>query len=250
MISASIKLISLNIERSKHLDRVLPFLGREKPDVVCLQELCERDISRFEEIMGPCRSYGPIVVHPADPPEEGTVVVGTALFARSPVRNVDAVYYRGSEEHARTAPPKRIMEDIVLVGSDIEHDDASFRIITTHFTWSSHGQAIDQQRIDMKALLSILGHRGEFILTGDLNAPRGGEIFSILAEKYKDNVPKEYTTSIDINFHYAAITDPVGLSAKMVDGLFTTNTYTASDVRLQFGVSDHAAIVATISKAA
>ncbi len=38
------------------------------------------------------------------------------------------------------------------------------------------------------------------------------------------------------------------LADKMVDGLFTTPAYRASDVRLQFGVSDHVAIVATIEK--
>ena len=33
------KLISLNIELNRHHDLVLPFLKKEKPDVICLQEL-------------------------------------------------------------------------------------------------------------------------------------------------------------------------------------------------------------------
>ncbi len=69
----------------------------------------------------------------------------------------------------------------------------------------------------------------------------------MLAPKYKDNIPSHYKTSIDAALHRAGKERPEGLADKMVDGLFTTPGYTAVDVRLQFGVSDHAAIVATIS---
>jgi len=48
MNSPSIKIISLNIERSKHIDRILPFLVREQPDVFCVQELCKKDIQYFQ----------------------------------------------------------------------------------------------------------------------------------------------------------------------------------------------------------
>ncbi|KKW08187.1 MAG: hypothetical protein UY44_C0015G0003 [Candidatus Kaiserbacteria bacterium GW2011_GWA2_49_19] len=42
--STSIKLISLNVENSYHLDHALPFLRRELPGVATIQELNEKDI--------------------------------------------------------------------------------------------------------------------------------------------------------------------------------------------------------------
>jgi hypothetical protein len=75
-----------------------------------------------------------------------------------------------------------------------------------------------------------------------MNAPRGKESFSRLAKKYKDNIPPEYKTSIDQNLHKVK-----GIQF-MVDGLFTTPSYKASDVKLVDGVSDHMAVVAEITK--
>ena len=42
------KLISLNIEGDKHLDdKILPFFDKEKPDVLCLQEVFAKDIQKI-----------------------------------------------------------------------------------------------------------------------------------------------------------------------------------------------------------
>ena len=57
--------------------------------------------------------------------------------------------------------------------------------------------------------------RGAFC--GDMNVPRGNETFNRLAEKYKDNIPLEYKTSIDQNLHRVK-----GLQV-MVDGLYYTH---------------------------
>ena len=68
------------------------------------------------------------------------------------------------------------------------------------------------------------------------------EAFDRIARKYKDNIPKKYKTSLDQNLHRVK-----GLQY-MVDGLFTTPGYKASNVKLVDGVSDHVAIVADIEK--
>jgi endonuclease/exonuclease/phosphatase family metal-dependent hydrolase len=101
--------------------------------------------------------------------------------------------------------------------------------------------------------LGILETQGEFVLTGDFNAPRmhkgnPGEIFSAIASRYTDNIPVHYETSIDASLHRNGKTRPLDFVDKMVDGLFTTPVYTAHDVGLHFGVSDHAAVSAIISK--
>src|SRR3569623_473248 len=112
----------------------------------------------------------------------------------------------------------------MLAMADIERDGEMFRIATTHFPVTAHGEATDFQREDMKNLLSLLEKEGEFVLTGDFNAPRGGEIFAELASRYKDNIPPTITTSIDGMLHRA------GQLPHMVDGIFSTPGYLVSNV--------------------
>ena len=65
-----------------------------------------------------------------------------------------------------------------------------------------------------------------------------------MSDRFKDNIPLRYTTSIDPNLHRA------GALELMVDGLFSTPGYVVSDVALHSGVSDHCAITCAISRAA
>ncbi|MBM3260901.1 endonuclease/exonuclease/phosphatase family protein [Candidatus Kaiserbacteria bacterium] len=244
----SLKLASINIERSKHLDRVIPFLQRYDPDVICVQELLERDIPLFEEIFGVKCIFGPSGFHSADEPETESVMVGTALLSRLPIRSQKIEYYTGSEAQARSNEPQEILTNSKLIICDLEKDDTLFRIATTHFTWSPRGMATDEQRTNMRHLIDILGAMGEFVLCGDFNAPRGGEIFAMLTDVYKDNIPPQYATSIDIDLHRAGRTRPQELADKMVDGLFSTPGYEVADVQLISGVSDHCAVTTTISR--
>ena len=94
----------------------------------------------------------------------------------------------------------------------------------------------------MKALLAHLNGTGEFVLCGDFNAPRGGEMFAELSSRYTDNVPASYLSSLDPKLHRA------GNLERMVDGIFTTPTYLVSDVEMYSGISDHCAFTATLQK--
>jgi endonuclease/exonuclease/phosphatase family metal-dependent hydrolase len=248
-----IKLVSLNIERSKHLDRVIPFLQQQHADIVCLQELVETDIPIFEQHIGSCAVYAQTSFHPADAPQTGNVVDCNGIFTRLPVLAYDTVFYAGdpeqlpkqtgtAEENSRTEPNRLL--SFARVGKDPE----TFTVATTHFTWSYKGAATDLQRKDMTSLLQKLELIGECVLCGDFNAPRGGEIFQMLADRYKDNIPEKYKTSIDVNLHRAGKFPSEKMDEKMVDGLFTTPGYVVSDVELHAGVSDHMAITATISR--
>ncbi|MEK7093579.1 MAG: endonuclease/exonuclease/phosphatase family protein [Patescibacteria group bacterium] len=247
-MSTSLKLISLNIERSKHLDVVLPFLEREQPDVVCLQEVLQRDIPRIESVAGPCVVFQVDDEHPADAPEEGVLPEGNAICTFHSAKSAKAIVYAGN----LSAPPVVVIDEHgsplnfgnrTLTVVDVEKDSQLFRIATTHFTWTPIGhQADDTQRRDMKALMQALDPLGELVLAGDFNTARGSEIFDAIAQKYKDNIPPECTTTIDKQFHRA------GDLQYVVDGLFSTPGYVVSDVRLVGGVSDHMAVVATVSK--
>ena len=246
-----IKLISLNVEVSQHLDRVLPFLRREMPDVAAIQELNELDVPRFREALGgaPCL-FVPMGRHV----RKGTAaVIGIGIFSRLPVKKQDVRYYEGTpgslQDSDLDKPETYNLFNRAVAICDVEKEGTEFRIANTHFTWSSQGQATDLQREKMRALLAILETQGDFVLVGDFNAPRGGEIFGMLAARYKDNIPPHYRTSLDISLHRAGKTQPEELSDKMVDGIFSTPGYAVSDVEMVPGLSDHCALRATVTKA-
>ncbi len=255
---ASLSLISVNIEQSRHLDVVFPFLSSRMPDVLCVQELYESDIPRLSEGLGgaPCH-YAPMMLR--DEGEGRTAVMGIGIFSRLPVLSKATDFYHHAiiegEPYDHTSLESRNKTNSgILLSCVLEKDGVDFTIATTHFTWSARGEATDYQRRDMQALLAILATKGEFALCGDFNAPRmhegsPGEIFSMLSSRYKDNIPPSYLTSIDASLHRSGKDRPDELADKMVDGLFTTPAYTASGVELHTGVSDHCAITAAISRA-
>ncbi len=250
----AISLISLNIERDKHLDRVLPFLSDRKPEVACIQELFEDDARALSDAL----EGAPYIFAPMTQQEnmKGSVSVrGIGIFSRLPIRRHHALYYRGNSEHlvdfdlTNTGTKSKTQNHAVLL-CDLEKDGAVFTVGTTHFTWTPDGKPDEYQRIDLEAMLRELRGYDELVFAGDFNAPRGGEIFAGLAQRYKDNIPAQYVTSIDVSLHHAGKLRPQELADKMVDGLFSTPSYAVSDVELIPGVSDHCAITATISKGA
>lgn len=248
---ASIKLVSLNIERSKHLDLVVPFLKAQKPEIATIQECMDRDIPILEEALGAKCFYAPLCEF-KERADEPRGVYGQAIFFKYPFTSTREEYYSGSRDALylfgddKEVEINQVARALSVV--EFEKEDAQFRIATTHFTWSPDGSVTDLQRQDLAALCNLLDGLDEFVLSGDFNAPRGKEIFDTLAARYRDNIPPQYLTSIDANFHRNGKIRPGDFVDKMVDGLFTTPKYIASNVELHAGVSDHMAITATITK--
>ena len=245
------KLISVNINLKKQLATVWPFLReqKEKADIVCLQEIYKEDLEEFAKEFGMKPVFAPMSnigkkVH-TEPP---FFPYGVGILSALPIQDIQTSYYRGTEEEARTKPFSGNSKDDAhpLLRVTVQKGDQAFTIGTTHFTWSPDGKADDAQRRDIQNLLAVVEQIPELILCGDFNAPRGGEIFDAIAEKYKDNIPAEYATSIDLELHRDG--EKMHHKSLMVDGLFTTPQYKCSNVRLVRGVSDHCAIVAEIQK--
>ncbi|HLB50752.1 MAG TPA: endonuclease/exonuclease/phosphatase family protein [Patescibacteria group bacterium] len=237
------KLISINIEDEKHIDRVLDFIHREKPDVLCLQELLERDVPIFEKALDARSIFAPMGVLP---PADSQEIIGVGIFSLFPLHDVRSHYYAQYSDHPRiwhdeiTDPTNR-----VLLSAKITVDGIPYTVATTHFTWTPGGEASPRQRRDLSALLTILSEYDEILFCGDMNAPRGKETFDAIAERYQDHIPPQYLTSLDPEFHRTK-----GEEHLMVDGLFSTPHYEVEGVRLQSGISDHMVIVATIGTSA
>ncbi len=236
---AGLRLVSVNIERSKHLERVIPFLHAEQPDVVCLQELNEWDVERFQKELSMDVSYVPLGINPKEQHHaDGPGVIGIGIFSKK-IISTDALFYRGRAEDGRISVD-RLLQNLAVLVCEIEHEGNTYKIATTHFTWTPDGEPSELQRNDCTNMLTLLAGLDQFVFCGDFNAPRGGEIFSRLSAAYTDNIPAEYESSIDGVLHRAG---PLPL---MVDGLFSTPGYDVTDVSLVSGVSDHCAIVAQI----
>lgn len=254
------KIISLNIECNKHDELVLPFLKKENPDVVCVQELLEDKFEFYKKelsMYGVFRSasYIDTVVHK----DLAGKKEGVAIFTKNSIADSGNFFLAGGEDNV-SMPFSEYLERFnnflkihgsyedfeesrVLVWADVKNTEGVvFRFLTAHLPVTTQGRVTPYQLGITDNLLVKLGELGEFVLCGDFNSPRGCESFARFANKYKDNIPLEYKTSIDQNLHRVK-----GIQF-MVDGLFTTPTYQASSVRLVDGVSDHMAIVADINK--
>lgn len=248
-----IRLVSLNVERSAHLPLVEAFFAREEPDVICLQELIGEDVPRLQSALpGYDVYFEPMGIRPDEAP---SLTMGLGIFSRLPMQRLEPRFYVGSKDDpllvskgGKAETYNNFRRFVLLV--DVESDSVLYRVATTHFTWTPDGKATDEQRRDLEQLFGALDQLGEFVFAGDFNAPRGGEIFSALAERYQDNVPPEYKTSLDPLFHRARLTNPRDLDDKMVDGFFTTKDYRAKNVYMHGGVSDHCALIGEVEKTA
>ncbi len=241
------KLASINVERSKHLERVAAFLKKHTPDVLCLQELCARDVARYEDWFGQAGLYVPITRHPAEVDLEP---IGGGIFSRYALTDTDIHYYRGAPETLPvisfdpSVPQHVPLADSlhqVLVSATI----AGIRVATTHLTVTFRGEASAEQLALAEKIVDYaqgqIALHGHLVLCGDFNAPRGRATFDLLAGALTDCIPTHYTSSIDANLHRA------GAIPYMVDGFFCGGAVHARDVALYTGVSDHCAVMGTLS---
>lgn len=238
-----LKIISLNIERNNHYGRFLPFLKKEAPVIVCLQEVLDHDVERFDKELGIKGFFVPTVVANKGPGAAALakqyIKSGQGIWTSLPLENSGAIHYCGCEASARVTLESKHFHRI-LVWARLRVGGKPLTVLTTHFTWTPDGQPSGEQRQDMERFLEVLKAFPEFVLSGDFNAPRGGEIWKKLAAVYTDNIPPQYKSSLDPDLHRKK-----GL-VYMVDGLFTTPHVRASNTRLVGGVSDHMAIVSEV----
>src|SRR3990167_5686134 len=221
-MSSFLSLACVNIERTEHLDRVLAFLQKAKPDVVCLQEVYEYDLQKFAEKLDMESAFGQMMCMGRDNKLEPPFLpFGIALLSRLPMSNLRRSYYHGDEESVQNLMFDGNHQSYyhLVLSATFQKDEKKFTIGTTHFTWTPDGKADDVQRTHVAGLLKTLQDFPDMVFCGDLNAPRGEEIFAELAKRYKDNIPSHYTTSIDVNLHRAG--EKMRGRQLIIDGLFT-----------------------------
>lgn len=244
------KLITINIEDEKHLMRVLPFIESERPDVLCLQEVCEKDLTLFEKL-GYKGEFIPMNIIPT---KNEDAVLGTALLSIFPIDAVCTYCYYGSENTIVEFDGNNVTstQKKALIHADVHINDDIFTIATTHFTWTPHGPTPNQPQLEsMEKFIPYISTMKPHVMCGDFNIPRNlNPLYQELCKHYTDTIPPSYVSSLDRTLHKIGNhpDKQILFDAYMVDYVFTQPPYTASDVRLQFGLSDHAGVVATITK--
>jgi endonuclease/exonuclease/phosphatase family metal-dependent hydrolase len=240
MTSTLLKLVCLNIEKNRHLDRVALFLKAETPDVLFFQEVLEQDVPFLESVLQMKCMFTPIAKFAL----QGTVHVGgQAILTNLPLIENYEEYYRGNKESLPfielvPGASEAIARALSIV--KVTKDEKQYRLANTHFTWAPNGGSSEKQSQDLESLFSLLSPFPDVILCGDFNSPRGTPIFDSIASKFKDNIPPDVTTTLDKNLHKA------GDLQLVVDGVFTTPPYQVESIKLVDGVSDHLAIVAKV----
>jgi exonuclease III len=237
------KLISLNVEGITHQTRVLSFLETAAADVLCLQEAPEAFVSKLLQ-WGYHTTFAPMMIHTGG---EETFPEGVLLASREP-HNADIHYYYQPQPNIIAFDPTdfRATKAQVVILAQL----GEVTIATTHFTWGPDGSAATpEQTADLRALLNYLASKSPHVLCGDFNLPRGhNPLYPELCKHYTDTIPRNYRSSLDGTLHRrGGSPDKAFLFTDyMVDYLFTQPPYTASDVILTFGISDHAAVSARI----
>jgi len=243
MQPSSLKIICLNIEFDRHLDRIIPFLKTQEADIILLQEVLVKDIPALESTLK-MKSVSTLV----NSMQRNGVSQSSAIvtFSALPILSSYSAYYRGEKDHLRLIhehdEPETVAEKTAraILVTEVMKNGHLYRSINTHFTWSPKGQPTERQHQDLDILFKLLSPLPDFILCGDFNAPRGTAIFDAIASRYKDNIPQDVTTTIDKTLHRA------GDLQLVVDGLFSTPGYQIESVKLFDKLSDHWAIVAQV----
>ncbi len=233
------KVVSLNMERHKHFDKVVDFLQREDPPIVCLMEVSENDL---KELRGSQYKYFVYAPNDAMPFSEGLGTTGVAILSKLPIEKPEK-FYCGEENSAYLSEPGMGTHAPVLITATI----GDVQIGSIHFSWTESGSIDDRQRKHTKILLKYLESKAEIVVCGDFNIPRPNEMYLEIAKSYKDNIPKTIVSTIDPILHRANQVE-LGKLKFVVDYAWTSPTYRVSNLSVVEGVSDHCALVFDVEK--
>lgn len=243
------KLVSLNVERHNHTDRVFLFLQTERPDVLCLQEVPEYFVGRLES-QGYYTTFSPTQLFPHP---DGDFQSGILIASRHYLEPFVEFYHKPTTElPVEDKADRHATTWRAVVGGTVHFENTTYTVASTHYTWTSDGSTLGvAQQHDFPLLMSVLRELPAHVLCGDLNIARGyNPLYELLCEQYTDVVPKAYTSSLDRDLHrHGADADlQILFESYMVDYVMTQNAYIARNVRLEFGISDHAAVIADIER--
>jgi len=230
-----IKVFQLNIQTDNHLHRFIPYLEKENADILCLQEVCEKDVSLIKQSLG----FKQSVFQQMSVGLDGSRKIGVAIFTKFDFENVESVFL-GKEFFNVTNVSQPMQIDFYLLKIEAAVMGEKYTFATTHFPVTVEGSETPFQNQVCEKFLQVVEKYDNLVVTGDFNAPRGRKVFGLISQLLTDNVPANVTTTIDQNLHRKK-----GIQF-VVDGFFTKDL-SVREVDLQDGLSDHMAITGRVA---
>ena len=244
-----LKLISVNVEGPKHYKTVFPLIDNENPDVLCLQE-APFEMRTWLQERGYKTSFAPMVRRTFGDIEH---IIGILLATKLPQKTRLYYYWQSPEDiPALYNPdyPALTVSNAYLIATILDNG-IEYNIATTHVMDTSNGAPDSHQEKGVSLLIESLGKEPSHVICGDFNMPRHhNNLYEKFTKLYRDEIPKHYQSSLDRNLHRLGkvkIDQPI-FDKFMVDYIFAKPEYEVTQERLEFGVSDHAAIVAYVAK--
>lgn len=236
----ALKLLTLNIENSRHRASARETIVEHLPDIVCLQEVIEADCAYLASSEGYTAKYAASGHFSGEPAPERNW--GMVVLTRVPVQRQTLRFYSGDSRLRELREPNDARR--ILLVTELEHEGRPYRIVTTHFTWTGNAAISDEQRADFTRMKALLSEYPDYVLCGDFNAPRGREMFGKFVDELRviDHLPAEIDSTLDPRFHR------LGDLRLVVDTVFSTPQYQVSDVRVLDGISDHKGILASVQR--
>jgi endonuclease/exonuclease/phosphatase family metal-dependent hydrolase len=234
------------------VDNIIDLIEREQPDCICLQEAPDSFVHNLEQL-----AYFSEFAFMSNYNQDGDEVQSGVIVASRFKMTTHTVYYAevGTPEKPARVGGRSLVNKHPYLFASIEIPlEGTFCIATTHMTVTADGHADEAQTAGVTNLITLLANEVPHILCGDFNMPRGYNTnYERFLPHYTDAIPKTYGSSLDRTLHWAGKVDQSTLNAPifdiyMVDYIFTQAAYEAHNVRLEFGVSDHAAVIADIHK--
>lgn len=254
MGNMSMKLISVNIEGQKHLDKIRELLSNENPDVVCLMECFPDTIDYLADDKYPYRLYVPTyqVDQIEGEGEQGLVasktrVWGEAIISKYPLIDSQITYLSMDEYGPENLPTHGTDNHIpALILANVDIAGKLYRVGTIHLTWTPKASMTNRQRLNVAELLDLVAGQ-ELVLSGDFNIPRGNDVYLQMARYFQDNIPDSIHSTLDPELHYRNKGQVKKLEL-VVDYVWSTPKYIVSDLKVISGVSDHGAIVCGVGE--
>lgn len=244
-----LKMISVNMEGEKHFPRILSLIKTENPDIICLQE-CPESFQTNLQNLGYRTDFLAMRHHVQNDVE---YIEGLVSASKLPFATMHKYYYQ-PDYNLPTQPiptPKPSMHHGYIF-STLEHEGDLYHFTNTHVMVTPDGLPNEHQIQGVKKLLSLLATEKSHVICGDFNIPRGtNPLYEEFTKSYTDGIPAHYMSSLDQAIHRHGKTPNLNapiFDMYMVDYIFSKPEYMVTDCRLQFGVSDHAAVIATVAK--
>jgi endonuclease/exonuclease/phosphatase family metal-dependent hydrolase len=242
------KLLSLNTEGNRHTDRIFALIDAQTPDIISLYE-APSSYLHLLATRGYFTTFAPMCTHN---PVAGDDTIGILVATKLPQTSTTHYYtshygaIRPHDKHDAHSKSYPCITTTVTVG------DTPTTVASVHLFDTWNGQASDEQDASIETLLLYLKTLPPHILCGDFNMPRGYNTnYERFTALYRDEIPATYTSSLDREIHRAGqrtdLNAPI-FDIYMVDYVFSQAPYQVRDTTLHFGVSDHAAVTANISK--